>query len=170
MRNPRLRRRIGFPIVNGAALKNLHPVDLDALVALARGEADPLLRFQRLDAGPPERAGVHVDVPAAIIRHHEAEALLVVEKLDLAFCHRTAGSCIPVAKSAAEPVAAAKAILSPAETIPAMMTAAATETISAAAKTIAAAVTTPVAEITARAARRRLFRRTGVNAVDRNNL
>jgi hypothetical protein len=50
------------------------------------------------------------------------------------------------------------------------MTAAATETISAAAKTIAAAVTTPIAEITARAARRRLFRRTGVNAVDRNNL
>ena len=59
------------------------------------------------NARTPERTCVHIDIRPAGFRHHEAEALLFVEELDVAVAHRARGLA-RAAKSAAEstPVAA----------------------------------------------------------------
>src|SRR5258708_23299888 len=62
------------------SLYDLNAVDFHTLGALARGITDALVVLDRLDAGTPERAGVQIDVAAGAVGHHNAEALLVVEK------------------------------------------------------------------------------------------
>ena len=51
-----------------------------------------------------------IDVASAIVGHHEAEALLVVEEFDLSIGHWATGTGIASAASGPRPVAAAKAI------------------------------------------------------------
>src|SRR6202042_1437041 len=60
-----------------ARLDDLYPVDFHAFIALARGIADALIGLDRLNAGTPKRAGMQIDVAAAIVRHHKTKALLV---------------------------------------------------------------------------------------------
>jgi hypothetical protein len=64
--------------------ENFDPVHFHALVTLACGITDALVWLDLLHAGAPKRAGMQIDIAAAIVRHHETEALLVVEELDLA--------------------------------------------------------------------------------------
>src|ERR1700761_1669919 len=73
--------------VNG--LEDLDAVYFHALVTLACGVADALVGLDLLHARAPERTSMQIDVAVAAIRHHKAEALLVVEELDLAFDHGT---------------------------------------------------------------------------------
>src|ERR1700679_3487447 len=169
-------------------LDQLDPVDFDALVALAGGVADALFGVQRLDSGAAQGGRVQVDVVAAVLRHDEAEAFLVVEELDPAFDHHAAGAAAAVA-SAAEIAAAAKTV-APAEAVAAAETVIAAEAVTTAepvvtaeavvaAETIAAAeavaaaaetVATAAAELAAPAARRRRLGRGRVDAVDRDDL
>src|SRR5271165_7201721 len=71
-----------------ARLDELYPVDFHALIALAGGEADALVRLDHLHPREAERAGMQIDIAAAAVGHDEAEAFLVIEELDLAFGHR----------------------------------------------------------------------------------
>ena len=142
-----------------AGLDNLDSIHFDALVALARGVANPLIRLDRLDAGAAQGAGVQIDVARAGIRHHKAETLLVVEELDLAFDHGT-GRRIVVAIAA--PSAAAETVT-------------ATETVSAEADAAAKPITTAsetvaAAKFPAWAARRGRFGRGQVDAMDVDHL
>src|SRR5215475_705241 len=68
----------------------LDTIDLDALHALTGGIANALLRRKDRNPRTAQGAGMEVDVPASILRHHKAEALLVVEELHGAFDHRAA--------------------------------------------------------------------------------
>lgn len=163
-------------------LEQLDAIDFDAFVALARGEPDTLLGFQNLDTRPPQSAGMHIDVAAAIVSHDEAEALLIVEEFHLAFSHRAAGTRIAITMAATpKPVTATKAIPASETVMPAaepvatmvMATSAATKAVTAtAAKTVAAtkAVSASVAEIATGLPRRGLLGRARIDTVDCNYL
>src|SRR5579872_6671316 len=88
-------------------LNQFNPVDFDALVPLARGIADALVRFDHLYARAAKRAGMQIDVARAIVRHHKAEAFLVVEELDLAFDHGAGRRAVAVKTAAAAKAPAA---------------------------------------------------------------
>src|SRR5258707_1049179 len=142
-------------------LYDLDAVDFHTLGALARGIADALVGLDRLDTGTPERAGVEIDVAAAAVGHHKAKALLVVEKLDLAFDHGAGRAVVAMSAIAA----AAKTIAPTAETV-----AAATEAVAATAEAIAAtAKAITAAKVAARTAAWR-FRRGSIDAVHRHDL
>src|ERR1700679_2397749 len=152
-------------------LDQLDPVDFDALVALAGGVADALFGVQRLDSGAAQGGRVQVDVVAAVLRHDEAEAFLVVEELDPAFDHHAAGAAAAVASAAeiaaaAKTVAPAEAVAAAADGVVAAETTAPAEAVAAAAET----VDTAAAELAAPAARRRRLGRGRVDAVDRDDL
>src|SRR5438874_1431874 len=74
-----------------APSNNFNAIYFDAFVALACGVTDALFRFHDLHPGAPQRAGMQIDVAAAAVGHHKAEAFLVVEELDLTLDHRTGG-------------------------------------------------------------------------------
>ena len=52
---------------------------------------------------------MNIDVGAAILRHHEAEAFLIIEEFDLAVDHRSRWTVVALAMGC-EPVAAAKSV------------------------------------------------------------
>src|SRR5262249_10890187 len=69
----------------------------------------PLVGFYRLNSRAPQRAGMQIDVAAAIVGHHKTKALLIVEELDLAFDHGTGGTTVAVMLAATAPEAVAPA-------------------------------------------------------------
>ena len=128
-----------------------------------------------------------VNIAGAAVGHDEAEALLIVEELDLSFNHRTAWSrfALAIAAAAAETVAA-KAVAATAEPIAsaseAITTASKAVTAAAAAKSIAssppakavaaskAIAAAFVSELASRSPRRRRFGRACVDTMNRNDL
>src|SRR5689334_3683620 len=109
-----------------------------------------------------------IDIAAAAVGHHEAEALLVVEELDLALDHgsaRTAALALAIAAAGAEAIAAAKAVAA-AATAEAVTATPTTETV-AAAKTATARI---VAKIAARPARSRCLCGARIDAMNGDHL
>jgi hypothetical protein len=131
---------------------------------------------------------VDIDIARPVVRHDEAETLLVVEEFHFSFDHRATRTCITLTEAAAtaeaiatatetiataaEPVAAAetvtaaKPVTTAAEAIAA---ATAAKAVTAAAEsTTATAASAAVAEVTARARARICCAQ--IDAVNRNNL
>ena len=123
---------------------------------------------------------MNVNVTAAIVGHHETEALLVIEEFYFALDHRPAwaGVALAVPAAAAEAVASAEAIAA-AKTVAASEAVTAAEAVSTAetvatAKAVSAAETiTPaeaVAASTTGSPRGRRLRSRGVDAMDYHHL
>ena len=106
---------------SSARSDQFNPVDFDTFGALAGRETDALLGVQDRKARPPKRAGMAINIAPAIVRHHEAETLLIVEEFDPSIDHRAAGTRIAATSAvwliASKAIAAAEAVGIAAEAI-----------------------------------------------------